>query len=97
MNSKGVCAYERHSRTLTGAWIEMSRSVVMSVSNARRTLTGAWIEIPSKSQLFFAALCRTLTGAWIEIMGVVKIFNCIYVAPSRVRGLKLTRDIKVKL
>ena len=60
----------------------------------RRTLTGAWIEA------FCLRLCRTilvrrtLTGAWIEAPLLLSTSYSRLVAPSRVRGLKLTRIMR---
>ena len=62
----------------------------MHIPFRRRTLTGAWIEtlvfLCSESCL----AGRTLTGAWIETSNGVQLVHVIQVAPSRVRGLKLS-------
>ena len=53
-----------------------------------RTLTGAWIETSRKARTGVLKRSRTLTGAWIETQSVRSEVGILFVAPSRVRGLK---------
>ena len=84
----GLVRSQRSSRTQTGAWIETYRRLRI-LGRQRRTQTGAWIETNFTERPGQDALRRTQTGAWIETtVGIRKYIN-VWVAPKRVRGLKL--------
>ena len=52
-----------------GAWIEISPSIVIVITDDVAPFVGAWIEIIEKNKALADMVVAPFVGAWIEIEG----------------------------